>query len=186
MQGRTLLRRHLKEAWRHTITGRYCARQINSERGLQAFLVADLLALFERDNVLRSVFIEPAIRAGADAIQRKPDILICDSKQIIGVVELKYQPRMMANTTKDLETLSWMAEHPTGIHLQNTRYRGPARAGREYGLATNAVLCWAGVHRGIAAPLSDKIPRELRQHFMELHAITHADREPTGLNGEDL
>ncbi len=79
--------------------------------------------------------------------QRKPDIMICNTRSIIGVVELKYNPMGSPKYLKDMETLDWIARNPDGVQVQNNRYVGVVRDDRVYPLASEAVLCWAGIHR---------------------------------------
>ncbi len=175
-----MLKAQLRSAWQHTIERHYQQQQINSERGLQAFLCAALLDRFELDGVAknRRIFIEPTLAVGRSNIVRKPDIVICNSKSIIGVVELKYKPLGHPRTKKDLETLDWMASHPEGIRVQNDRYLGVARDDRSYPLVADAVLCWAGVHKGMAEPVARQISSRLKKYFVELHAVTRAGDDP--------
>ncbi len=94
MANRSMLKAQLRSAWQHTIERHYQRQQINSERGLQAFLCAALLDKFEQGGVAqnRRIFIEPTLVVGHSNIVRKPDIVICNSRSIVGVVELKYKP----------------------------------------------------------------------------------------------
>ncbi len=178
MSRRLPLRRQLYESWVDTIRGYYDRQQINSERGLQVFFCASLLAKWAALGSTRSLFVEPRLKTRSGESGPLPDVVICNSTQIIGVVELKYQPRARANTRKDLETLSWIADRRTDIRLANERYLGAPEDEREYSLATDAVLCWAGVHRGLKNTLETRIGASVAPHFMELHALTAPGKEP--------
>ncbi len=180
MANRSMLKAQLRFAWQHTIERHYQRQLINSERGLQAFLCAALLDRFERDGVAqnRRIFIEPTLVVGHSNIVRKPDIVICNSRSIVGVLELKYKPMGHPRTKKDLETLDWMASHPEGVRVQNDRYLGVIRDDRSYPLVADAVLCWAGVHKGMSEPVAQRISPRLKNYFVELHAITRADDDP--------
>ncbi len=180
MANRSMLKAQLRSAWRHTIEQQYQRQLINSERGLQAFLCAALLDRFEKDGVAqnRRIFIEPTLVVGRSEVVRKPDIVLCNSRSIIGVVELKYKPQGHPRTKKDLETLERMASHPKGVRVQNDRYLGITRDDQTYALLGDAVLCWAGVHRGMTDPVSHRISPRLKKYFLELHAITKSGDDP--------
>lgn len=180
LANRSMLKAQLRAAWIQTIESYYCRQQINSERGLQTFICAALLHEFDRAGVgeNRRIFIEPTLVVGRSNIVRKPDMVICNSRSIIGVVELKYKPKGHPRTKKDLETLDWMASHPEGIQVQNDRYLGVVRDDRSYTLVADAVLCWAGVHRGMSEPVARQVSPRLKQYFVELHAVTRQDEDP--------
>lgn len=177
MSRRHLLRKHLSDAWYTTITNQYCDRLINSERGLQVFFCAALLQQFEQDKVVRRIFVEPRISMKSAPGVLYPDIVICNSKQIIGVVELKYVPRGLPKYAKDLGTLGNIAK-ADGITLSNDRYCGIER-NRFYTLASDAVLCWAGVYTGSHLNLKDKIGAKVKQQFLQLDALTVDGKDPT-------
>ena len=178
MHRRNQLRSHLREAWRRTIEHQYCNQQINSERSLQAFLCANLMAVFEENAARRRIFIEPKLKGPGWVGQRKPDILVCNTREIIGVIELKYAPKGRPRVDKDLQTLSGLVSKPGKYTVENDRYLGIQRDGRTYALARNAVIGWAGVHRGLNHALSSHLPKRIRGHFMELYAKTSRDSDP--------
>jgi hypothetical protein len=90
---RRLLRAHLAAAWRQTIEQPYREQLINSERGLQVFFCSALMEAFKEDGVRRRLFVEPRLSVGARETRRYPDIVICNQRSVIGVVELKYLPK---------------------------------------------------------------------------------------------
>jgi len=160
-------------AWKQTINVRYASCLINSERGLQAYFCAALLEQF--DNLSRRIFIEPRLSQAGVKGSRYPDVVICHSEQIIGVVELKYQPRGRPTYEKDLNTLRWIAENHEQIKVSNDRYFGPPAKARVFSLAPDAVLCWAGVYKGAQENVSQFVPTELKARFLGLHALTSQD-----------
>lgn len=177
METRTILRGDLVTAWHETIEMRYHTQEIDSERALQAHFCAALLKQFQGKKRTRRLFIEPTIRFSNGLKTRKPDILICDHKAIIGIVELKYKPRARASYTKDLDTLDMMATDHTDISVSNGRYLGPMKDGRTYQLAHDAVLCWAAVYKGRRISNPAFLDAEVGKSFLALHAITSAGED---------
>ncbi|WP_157657471.1 hypothetical protein [Burkholderia ubonensis] len=62
-------------------------------------LPANLKAVFEGSDTKRQVFIEPTLSLNGSVI--RPDMVICNAREVICVLELKYVPRGRADTTKD-------------------------------------------------------------------------------------
>lgn len=128
MTNRGLLRRHLRQAWVATMQEVYAQQLINSERALQVHFAARLMEAFRKDRVRRFLFVEPKLML--DQGQRiHPDLLVCNSREVIGAIELKYQPNLPPRYVKDFTTLDALAESCTSIRLENKRYRGPGRGG---------------------------------------------------------
>jgi hypothetical protein len=106
-------------------------------------------------------------------------VVICNRSKIIGVVELKYLPRTSPKVAKDLETLEWTASQQDYISISNERFLGVVADEKRYLLAADAVLCWAGVHRGrLGLRLEPLVSSALKPRFMELHAVTREDVDP--------
>lgn len=180
MPGRSLLKRHIRTAWRKTLQEDYPRRLINSERGLQVHFCHHLLAGL--DGSSRRLFVEPCFVAD-DGTQRMPDLVICNSKRIIGVVELKFQPRSAAPFRKDLDTLRWFASTPDAVRIANSRYRGEYESSLPaYALAPDALLCWAGVYAGTRVDIEPQAV-DLGRRFMALHAITRRGEAPLLIPG---
>lgn len=180
MQSRSLLRHHLAEAWKKTLECEYSKQLINSERGLQIYFCKHLLDQFSSNNVSRRLFIEPRLTTPSEKKAKYPDIVICNSRSVIGIVEIKYLPRTRPKFDKDLRTLEWVLEHGEELVLSNDRYRGERLQAKEYSLANDAVLCWGGVY---AAPMESIAmggdpPPPINQRVFVLHAITHAGAKP--------
>ena len=106
-----------------------------------------------------------------------PDIVICNSRQIIDLVELKYLPRTQPTFRKDMETLRAIAANRSELQVANSRYRGDRSKAKAYSIASNALFVWAGVHReavsndASSALFNNGVP-ELEGCFLELHAET--------------
>jgi hypothetical protein len=182
MQSRTLLRRHLAKAWEKTLKCEYSQQLINSERGLQIYFCKHLLDQFSSTKVSRRLFIEPRLTTPSEPkIAKYPDIVICNSRSVIGIVEIKYLPRVRPKFDKDLETLDWVLAHSKELVLSNDRYRGPCAQAKKYPLSNDAVLCWGGVY---AAPKEESITltevpaAPINQRVFVLHALTHDEAEP--------
>ena len=177
MNRRSRLRRHLQDAWVSTIDQQYTEQLVNSEHGLQVYFCMALLREFEESGVSRRLFIEPRLCAKGGQ-PRFPDVVICNKSHVIGIVELKYTPRVQPKTSKDLETLSFAAKHGPDLTIANQRFLGKASKPREYPLAADAVLCWAGVYAGQRFSLEKDIEGSLAGRFLQLDAVTSTDGLP--------
>lgn len=177
MAQRSLLRSQLARAWRQTIEVAYGEQLINSERGLQVHFCHQLLSQFKVDAVSRRIFVEPCF-VDAEGQVRSPDVVICHTRSIIGVVELKYLPRVRPEYEKDLSTLQWFAKSGGEVALSNERYLGVgAQTIKKFSLASDAVLCWAGVYRAPRAEV-EAHAESLGRRFYCLHAITSPNEVP--------
>jgi hypothetical protein len=173
MQTRGLLRAQLTRAWIHTIDINYRGQLINSEHGLQLYFCAALLHEFHKSDVQRRLFIEPRLSFADGSSWRHPDIVICNTKSIIGIVELKYAPRGRPAYAKDIETLRLATENADTLQISNDRFRGITKDNRPYPLAQDAILCWAGVYSGSQIALRTLIKdKSLDRRFLQLGALT--------------
>lgn len=170
MASRALLRSQIVKAWRLTIIKDY--EHINSERSLQAAFWSRL------DRTLppktRRLFIEPRMTVMGKT--QYPDIVICNTRQVIGIIELKYKPRTRAGWRKDLDKIRAIADCKTRITISHDRYRGTARCANPYRLAKTVLYVWAGVHAESALDLAGYVGT-LAPHFLALHAET-VDGQP--------
>lgn len=103
---------------------------------------------------------------------RYPDLVICNTRKVIGIVELKYQPRARPSWQKDVSTFHWIAEHSRSITISNRRFRGIESDSRVYPLSTDMIYVWAGVHAACDLRLEDHVAPELASQLLELHAET--------------
>lgn len=180
---RHLLRSQLKTAWEFAIRQRYDHQLINSERGLQLYFCEALLNQFKESRVNRRLFVEPHLATIDGSRGRYPDIVICNTRRIIGIVEIKYAPRVglthrEGKVEKDLETLSYAVARADTLTLSNDRYQGPDYGKKSYSLANDAVLCWAGVYKGPVMKLGECIGAEVSPHFLQLNALTRKSEVP--------
>jgi len=177
MTSRSPLRSQIKEAWRQSITDDYVAQRINSERSLQASVWSHLNGLLP--SATRRMFIEPRMSVtGKDRQVRYPDIVVCNSRAVIGVIELKYQPRAQPSWRKDIETFNWIATSKTLITVSNVRFRGKSADVQTYPLTKDVLYVWAGVHAECNLHLVNFVGAELAPCFMELHAETRHSGTP--------
>lgn len=180
MNKRTLLRSQLTQAWRTAIEIDYKRQRINSERSLQASFWSELNRIF--GDQPRRMFIEPSMvivntnTEGKQRIVRVPDLVICNSTEIIGIMEIKYLPRGKPNYKKDLETLAWIAEHGSEMAVANYRFRGNIADAHAYKMSRSVIYAWGGVH--CDDNFSLPIPERIRGNFLELHAVTRKDGDP--------
>ncbi len=170
MTERLLLKSQLREAWRETINGPYSKTLVNSERGLQVHFCATLLEIFRRESLDRRIFVEPTICLPSGET-RYPDLLICNSQRVIGVVELKYAPRAIPEYEKDFDTLAKIGSLGSALTISNERFRGVPEPKR-FSIAEDAILCWAAVHCDKMFKPDRAEIIALGNRFLELRAIT--------------
>jgi hypothetical protein len=181
-----LLRSNLKSAWKSTIEKYYNSQLINSESALQVYFCMELMKQFEVKNVRRRIFIEPPIQAQCGSA-RYPDVLICNKKEIICIIELKYTPRGRPSIKKDFKTLE-LGLNET-LSIKNERYSGPQKNTlKNYTVAADAVLCWAGIYTGECIELNSiASEKNFNNRFFEMHGLTNKKDPPkiwfNGQNG---
>ncbi|MGA3126650.1 MAG: hypothetical protein ABSD13_08020 [Candidatus Korobacteraceae bacterium] len=157
----------------------YCKGHVNSERSLQAMLFANLRAVFAEEKTARRIFVEPTVKL-ADGSVIRPDIVICNSREAICFLELKYVPRGKADTTKDMRSIASVARSE-GIAISLERYRGPKLPPMSFDVSKTVLFAWAGIHAG-STELSEawNDPAFQGHFYLELHAVTkdgHVPRE---------
>ena len=110
--------------------------------------------------------------------------VLTDREKVIGVIELKYQPRVRPNHIKDIVSLSNIARYRKSISISNQRFRGNPADDKTYSLSKHILFVWAGVHRDVGLftnknePLYSKGYRVLKDCFIELHAETNKTSSP--------
>jgi len=185
MKQRSVLTAQLRKAWRACIEIDYHARRINSERSLQAAYWSQLNDLLSKS---RRIFIEPAITisTGGEKKVYYPDLVVTNTRDVIGVVELKYLPRVKPKFEKDMNTLAAIARNRKRVMLKNDRYRGSKTTGEAYMLSDKIIFAWGGIHGYDKANYQDKNTpplskgyRILKDCFLEMHAETVMDEEPS-------
>ena len=139
--------------------------------------------LNERLPANRRLFIEPgiSIRTSNGIKKIVPDIVVCNSREVIAVIELKYRPKGPPNYLKDIQTLDLIARNRDGIAIANARFRGAEKDARRYTASQKILFVWAGIHTA-PAPDEEKLFAEgigsLSGSYLQLHAATHAGQAP--------
>lgn len=183
MRQRSILQSQIIKAWKQCITRDYRTQRINSERSLQASFWSRLNSILSKN---RRMFIEPGlmISTNGETTRCFPDLVICNTKEVIGVIELKYQPRGKPYYKKDIDSLSRIARHRKRITISNQRFRGRPNDETIYSLSKHILFVWAGVHANTnefdkdLAPLYSTGYRGLKDCFIELHAETDSNSSP--------
>ncbi|WP_156524582.1 hypothetical protein [Achromobacter ruhlandii] len=188
MTNRRVLKEAAFRAWKTTIEAGYSKRRINTEGDLQAFFWQNLRAEVGENS--RTIFVQPRVKLPGDGVNGKktvvPDIVVCNSRSIIGVIELKYRPRTRPNIKKDLDSLQVLAQLKLGsdVEIKNERFLGEGPAVRtQYNLAQDVLWVWAGVYCGDVCSytpedgtknsfICDARDDEFRRSFIALHAET--------------
>ena len=145
MKLRRPLTKQIIKAWHNCITKDYSDQRINSERSLQASFWSRLNSSLSKN---KRMFIEPNITFKTNKGMRRiiPDLVICNTKEVIRVIELKYGPRAKPKYAKDIRNLSRIAKHRADITISNARYQGVTVDGKRYCLSDNILFVLAGVH----------------------------------------
>ncbi|CAD6514473.1 hypothetical protein ACFQ3P_04635 [Paraburkholderia sabiae] len=179
MARRAKLADHLIQAWRRTVQTDYCNGHINSERSLQALLVANLRAAFEEARSARRIFVEPTVQLPKGRLIR-PDVVICNAREAICFLELKYVPRGRPCTAKDMQSISSIAR-AEGITVKLDRYRGPDLPSMSFNVSKTALFAWAAIHSGDTVPsgMWTTEPAFNGHVFLEMHAATIHGQNPS-------
>lgn len=174
MKQRSGIRKLIIDAWEQSISKDYCSQRINSERSLQASFWSHLNDLLPDT---RRIFIEPpfTFKVRGEVKKLYPDLVICNTKEVICVIELKYLPRGRPKYKKDIESLSLVAKNRRKISIANDRFRGIEKDSMPYSLSDNVLFVWASIHDGSkseGAQLYSKGYKSLDGCYLQLHAET--------------
>lgn len=180
MKRRNLIKSQIIKAWKKSINIDYCSQRINSERSLQASFWFHLNHLLSKN---RRLFIEPAMSIQTKKGKEKifPDIVVCNTKQVISVIELKYSPRTNPRYKKDIKKLALIANNRKKISIANVRFRGTEKDSREYTLSKNILFVWAGIYskeKPMKNTLYSKGYKSLENCYLQLHAETELNSNP--------
>lgn len=110
-----------------------------------------------------------------------PDIVVCNTKEVIAVIELKYLPRGQPRYKKDINSLSLIAKNRHKISIANDRFKGSEKDANKYALSKNILFVWAGVHakeREEANTLFSSGNKSLDGCYLQLHAVTESNSKP--------
>jgi hypothetical protein len=181
MKKRQGIKTQIFNAWKDCIEKDYCSQRINSERSLQASL---WFHLYQKMPLNRRLFIEPPIKIHKSDGRNNvyPDIVICNTREVISVIELKYIPRGKPRYKKDIETLSFISRHRNKLSIANSRFRGQEKDNKQYTFSKNILFVWAGVHfhdQSENYELFSKGKRTLYGSYLQLHAATTFDDSPS-------
>jgi hypothetical protein len=181
MARRDRLKAGLVTAWHRCIEQYVDEQRVNSERSLQAAFWACLNKELHKS---RRIFIEPAIRFDAPSDIYFPDLLICNTQEVIGVVELKYTPRIKACIKKDISTICNLAAHQGELFVSNSRYRGEIKQIKKYSFSGHVLFAWAGVHCEERDQVVVRFQERLKEvgdignhSLLQLHAVTDSKRK---------
>jgi hypothetical protein len=180
MKQRSGIQSQLIAAWQDCIASDYCSQRINSERSLQASLWAHIYNHLPKN---RRLFIEPTFTVRHRGRTRRlvPDIVICNSSEVIAIVELKYLPRTTPKYVKDVESLGLLSRHRSELMVSNVRFHGEEQDSREYPFSKNMLFIWAGVHKHCASDHYESYARGkkyLDGCYLQLHAETRDGQAP--------
>ena len=180
MKQRGIIKNLIIQAWNQSIAEDYCNQRINSERSLQASLWSHLNRKISKN---RRLFIEPVMTIRDKGENKKfiPDIVVCNTKEVISIIELKYLPRTNPRYKKDIESLALIAKNRHQITIANERFRGTEKDSTQYALSKNVLFVWAGVHArnrtGTYHLYSDGY-KALDGCYLQLHAQTASNSRP--------
>jgi hypothetical protein len=181
---RSHLARILSDVWCDVVRDSYSKGRLNSEGSLQAAFVSLLdERLRAPDEPERQIFIEPAVRLTSKTPEMpgtliRPDIVIFNSLEAVCFIELKYMPRALPDTVKDMNSLSAIAGDAS-VTVTNDRYRGPELKTKVFGVSRSALFVWAGIHKGSAVQLAAWDDPRFEPHgFLQMNAVTQAEQEP--------
>lgn len=184
MKQRALIKSQIIQAWTESIESDYCNQRINSERSLQASFWSRLNCIISKN---RRLFIESTITITTDSGIKElitPDIVVCNTKEIIAVLELKYSPNARPRFQKDIESLCSIARNRKQIIISNERFRGIEKDGNKYALSNNVLFVWAGVHAKEMPETNELYSSAheiLNGCYLQLHAVTEKNSAPTVL-----
>lgn len=115
--------KQIEESW-HGAVSDYNEHKVLSERTLQASLWSHLQSKADQ----QYIFVEPRLKL-PNTEQGKPrhiipDLVICRSKSVIAVIELKFMPRAAPNFLADIKKLRSIYVERASIQLHLPRFMG--------------------------------------------------------------
>ena len=106
---------------------------------------------------------------------------MCNSREVIAIVELKYLPRTIPKYAKDVDSLDLLSQHRSELMVSNVRFHGEEQDSREYPFSKNMLFIWAGVHRHGASDHYESYASEMKYLdgcYLQLHAETRDGQAP--------
>ena len=170
----------LVAAWKDCIENDYSNQRINSERSLQASLWAHIYKRLPKN---RRLFIEPSFSIKHRGQNRRliPDIVICNTREVIAVIEIKYLPRGKPKYQKDLDSLGLVSRYRSKLSISNARFFGEQQDSKLYGFSKDVLFVWASVHKQDAPKKRESFAageKYLAGCYMQLHAETREGLKP--------
>ncbi len=180
MKKRHPLKNLILDAWQDSIKSDYLKQRINSERSLQASFWSQLN---KRLPPTRRIFIEPPMRIKTHNGIKKviPDIVICNTKEVISIIEIKYSPKGQPKFEKDIETLALISKKRKQLSISNSRFRGTEKDNKDYYFSNNVLFVWAGIHAQPKQEINNLYSngyKSLENSFVQLHAETRHNGKP--------
>ena len=184
---RSYIKQHIIKSWKRCIANDYKKQRINSERSLQAALWHHIYYNLKPHMRL---FIEPTLIMESGKKVR-PDIIICNSRNIISIMEIKYLPRAKPIYKNDINKLAAVAESGQSGHaisIANNRFLGINKDNTQYKLPKTVLYVWVGIHadkEGGSYHLFSEEQQALKRCYLQLQALTQPGRNPKILiNGQ--
>ncbi len=175
---RALIKSHIIEAWKDCVENDYKNQRINSERSLQAALWAHLYNNNLPENM--RLFIEPTIHLNGNE-KIRPDIVVCNKKNIISIIEIKYIPRGNPKHEKDINSLAKISAQRENIYIENHRFQGIIKDKTKYKAPKSILFVWAGFHtkqKKANNVLFSIKHKELKGCYLQLQAETEMGLDP--------
>ncbi|MFC2139203.1 hypothetical protein ACFLR4_00955 [Bacteroidota bacterium] len=181
MKGRKLIESNIIEAWEKCIRQAYDNQLINSEGSLQAYFWYYLKKELPPN---RRLFIEPRMAFGRGNSSKKvyPDIVVCNTVNVIAIIELKYLPRIktVKRHKKDIANLAYIAKHRERTFVSNKRFLGEGKNPKKYKLPSKILFVYVSVHKKLDLeeyPLYASGYKSLKGCYLQLHAVTEKGKK---------
>ncbi|MCY4745674.1 hypothetical protein NYO99_11885 [Pelomonas sp. UHG3] len=128
----------------------YEQQLINSERSLQAAMWHELRQRFEAEGKSTfKIYVEPRIRlpkeGRLDSRTIIPDLVVCNDRSVIAVIELKFSPKGAPGSAKDFASFERMSIQHDLVKVQHTRWFGEKPVSKPYPFANSVLFVWAAV-----------------------------------------
>ena len=132
------------------VSSLYKLQLINSERSLQAAMWHELRQQFEKEGrPTFKIYVEPRIQLPkmGRLVARTviPDLVVCNDRSVIAVIELKFSPKGAPGSSKDFETFERMSLQHDMVEVRHTRWFGEKPVRKPYPLADSVLFVWAAV-----------------------------------------
>lgn len=180
MRHRNVIKSQIIQAWNQSIEEDFCNQRINSAQCLQASFWSHLNHAISRS---RRIFIEPTLSMRTKGGVRKiiPDIVVCNTREVISVIEVKYCPSAHPRHKKDIENLAVIAENRRQISIDIEQIRGTDKHLVNCAMSKYILFVWACVHAKCKSESNRLYAADydaLADCYLELHASTQKNRKP--------